>query len=197
MSKPYAPSCDRNREAIEQVFYKIIKVSHKRLIEIGSGTGQHAVYLAPKWPHLQWVTSDRRQQHEGIKMWLKEANCENLKGPIELEIGKNQIPKYEFDVLFLANVLHIISWHNVQLLIKMIGESFGPESELIFYGPFNYNGEYTSLSNEKFDLWLKSKDQNRGIRSFEDISKALKQVGFILVNDYAMPANNRILHFKK
>jgi len=194
MEKPFAPSCERNREAILEVLKKTIGDDNKLLLEIGSGTGQHARYFAPEFPHLQWQTSDCESNHEGIKEWIKDGSS-NILSPVSYEVGKDNFPETEADLIFTANTFHIMSWKLVKTLIKQLGKSLKPGSKLIIYGPFNKVGKYTSESNEKFDQWLKDRDPKSGIRSLEDVSSHMLKNGFFLKEEIEMPANNKILIF--
>lgn len=197
MNKPHSPSCERNKQPILEVLKTIVRPSDKSLLEVGSGTGQHAVYFASHFPQLEWVTSDVGDNHQAIRAWKNEAGLSNITGPLELEIGKNKLPKMKFDILFAANVLHIISIEKVKILIEMVGQSFLKDSQVVFYGPFNYDGQFTSQSNLEFDRWLKSRNIESGIRDFEVICHELRRFDFVLKNDFEMPANNRVLHFIK
>lgn len=197
LSKPTSPSSERNKDPILEVLRKIIPSTSRRLLEVGTGTGQHAVFFAQQFPNLEWVASDILDRHDGIQMWLQEAKLKNISGPLEFEIGKDEFPAGNFDYVYSANVLHIISWQKAQRLFELLGNHLEMGSELIFYGPFNYKGRFTSESNEAFDGWLKSHDPESGVRSFEEISEKLGSCGFDLVKDYEMPSNNRILHFRK
>ena len=189
--KPFSPACERNREPISERLRSIIQPHHRRLLEIGSGTGQHSSYFAPIFPWLEWVTSDVRENHAGIRAW---RDAENISGPIEYEVGVNRFPKGSFDLVYIANVFHIMAWEKVKILIQEIGSSQS-KTELLIYGPFNYEGRFTSASNEEFDAHLRSVDPLRGIRNFEDVRDELRSSQFWLVSDVAMPANNRFLHF--
>ena len=197
MTKPFAPSCERNQSVILDVLQSIITVDDKHLLEIGSGTGQHAVFMAPHFSHLQWHTADLKQNHVGINMWLEEAKLDNISAPIVYESGKSDFPDIDVDIVFTTNTLHIMSWQNVKNLIKQMGENLKTGSKIIIYGPFNYNGQFTSGSNAKFDVWLKEQEPHRGIRNFEDIVQLMTDVGIDLKQDIEMPANNRILYFVK
>lgn len=197
MKKPNAPACERNREPILAILKKTIHKQHTSLLEIGSGTGQHAVYFAPSFPNLTWLTSDVKANHPNITMWLNDANINNIKGPAQFEIGKDEFPKGQFDIVFSANSLHIMSWQHVVKLITMLGEHMEKDAYVLFYGPFNYNEQYTSDSNATFDNWLKEQSPDSAIRGFEDIDFHMKKAGFSLVQDYEMPANNRTLVFRK
>ncbi len=195
--KPFAPSCERNQQVILDVLKRIIKSTDKNLLEIGSGTGQHAVFMVPHFPDLQWHTSDLKENHLGIDMWLEEANLNNISAPIVFESGNSDFPEMEIDIVFTTNTLHIMSWENVVNMIDQLGKNLKKGAKIIVYGPFNYNGNFTSESNAKFDVWLKDQEPHRGIRDFETVVNLMKKEGMILLEDIEMPANNRILYFIK
>jgi cyclopropane fatty-acyl-phospholipid synthase-like methyltransferase len=196
MSKPYAESCEQNREPIFQIIQPLLQ-GHHSLLEIGSGTGQHAVYFACEMPHIQWQTSDRTENHSGIQQWLAEAACQNILPPLALDVSENSWPSQRFDAAFSANTIHIMHDHNVEDLFQQIPSVLSTGGLLMIYGPFNYKGNYTSDSNERFDEWLKSRDPASGIKDFEWLDQLANQGGLFLQEDYAMPANNRILCWEK
>ncbi|MBL4658928.1 MAG: DUF938 domain-containing protein, partial [Alcanivoracaceae bacterium] len=165
--------------------------------EIGSGTGQHAVYMAPHFSQLKWHTSDLLEDHAGIKMWLEESASHNILLPIEFESGVSDFPIIDVDIVCTTNTLHIMSWENVKTLIKQLGVHLKSGAQIVIYGPFNYKGQFTSDSNAQFDLWLKKQQQHRGIRDFETIVNLMSDSAIALKGDIEMPANNRILHFVK
>lgn len=175
----------------------LITTKHQRLLEIGTGTGQHAVYFAPRFTHLIWVTSDVKENHEGITAWLEESSAPNIIGPGTFEVGKDPFPNGQFDIVYTANTFHIMSWENCQLLMEMLGKNLHEEALVIVYGPFNYNGKFTSQSNAEFDQSLKSRSPHMGIRNFEDVVKGMEINGLSLQSDHEMPANNRLLVFKR
>ena len=196
MNKPFAESCQQNREPIFKVIQPLLE-SYRTVLEIGSGTGQHAVYFAGKLPHLQWQTSDRAEYHQGIHLWLEDANHANIQAPLLLDVSKDSWPTDLFDAIFSANTLHIMSHFDVVNFFKHLSRCLQPDGLLIIYGPFNYEGHYTSASNAQFDQWLKSQDINRGIKDFEWIDRLAEMGGLKLVSDISMPANNKILCWKK
>lgn len=197
MEKPYSPACDRNKDAILEIL-KLYDISESRVLEIGTGTAQHAVYFASKLPKLHWVCSDVKENHGGIKTWLKEAKLPNVHGPEVLKVGVDDFPgKKPFDVVFTANTLHIMSWKEDKALFKLLGKRLREASLVFIYGPFNYNGNFTSDSNQMFDQSLKARDPQSGIRHFEDVTSAMEKKGFKLLKDHEMPANNRLLVFEK
>ena len=197
MEKPYSSSCERNAKPIRDVLKKVIRNNHKNLLELGSGTGQHAVYIAPQFPKIIWTTSDVKSNHGGINLWLSDANVQNVKGPLELEIGKDNFPDGNFDVVYTANTFHIMDWEKDKSFMQLCRNNLKEGALVIIYGPFNYNRAYTSQSNADFDIWLKERDPLSAIRSFEDVNESMSSSGFTLLHDFEMPANNRTLCFKK
>ncbi len=194
--KPYAPSCDKNSQPILGVLKSLV-TNHKSLLEIGSGTGQHAIFMAPYLPNLTWTLSDVADRIPGISLWLRDYPRSNLRGPLEYEVGKTSFPEGEYDVVFTSNTLHIMSWEKCLLFFRDLGQNLKSDSLFIVYGAFNYGGKFTSESNQKFEAWLKNLNQESGIRNFEDVCDNLKAYGFDFFDDIEMPANNRILVFKK
>jgi SAM-dependent methyltransferase len=196
MTKPYAPSCDSNRESILAVIRPLFSACHS-VLEIGSGTGQHAVYFAEKMPHLTWHTSDRAENHPGIRLWLAEAGLSNLREPVLLDVTQSQWPEPSIDAVFSANTAHIMPWESVQKMFKRVGEQLPAGGRFALYGPFNYGGHYSSDSNARFDDWLKSRDPLSGIRHFEGLNQLASLAQLDLQGDYEMPANNRVLCWEK
>ncbi|WP_018412926.1 DUF938 domain-containing protein [Methyloversatilis thermotolerans] len=193
--KPYAPSCDRNRDVILQVL-RTAFMHRSRVLEIGSGTGQHAVHFARALPHLVWQCSDRADMLPGMRLWLDEAALDNLPPPLALDVA-GEWPDVRFDALFTANTLHIMAWQQVEQLFAGAAGVLGPSATLLVYGPFNYRGGFTSDSNADFDRWLKARDPLQGIRDFEAVESLARRQGFALSHDIEMPANNRCLVFDR
>jgi len=196
MNKPYSESCDQNREPIFSVIQPLL-VSAGQVLEIGSGTGQHAVYFAKKLPHLTWYASDRKDYLDGIRYWLDDSELSNVSGPLELDVSGSHWPSIDVDAVFTANSVHIMHTEDVANLVRGVGQLLRNDGDFLIYGPFNYSQQYSSDSNANFDDWLKGRDPKSGIKNFEDIEAMAKDAGMRLVDDYVMPANNRILHFKK
>lgn len=193
--KPYAESCDENRAPILAVLMHLFR-DIQSVLEIGSGTGQHGVYFAAAMPHLIWHTSDVAENLPGIGAWLEEAALPNLRDPIPLDVS-GVWPAMAYDGVFSANTAHIMSWTEVEQMFQGIGRVLKPGGCFALYGPFNYRGEYSSDSNRRFDLWLKSRNPLSGIRDFEALDKlaALNRLGF--TEDVEMPVNNRILVWRR
>jgi cyclopropane fatty-acyl-phospholipid synthase-like methyltransferase len=194
--KPYAESCDQNRDPILAVLREEF-VTCQSILEIGSGTGQHAVYFARRLPYLDWQTSDCREYHPGILAWLEEAGLPNARPPLPLDVRRDAWPTQAYDGVFSANTVHIMDWEAVVALFTGIGGVLAPQGHFCLYGPFNYQGRYTSDSNARFDQWLKARDPRSGIRNFEELDALARAAGMALLRDHAMPANNRILVWKK
>ena len=162
------------------------------MLEIGSGTGQHAVYFASMVPGIVWQTSDRAENLASIKSWIDDSGLPNLPEPRELDVSSAWMNE-TYDLLFSANTFHIMNQDQVEQCLTRCTSCLKQKGHLIIYGPFNYHGSYTSVSNEQFDGWLKSRDSQSGIKHFEWINEVANRSGLHLVNDIAMPANNRIL----
>ena len=196
MKKPYSESCDQNKDAILSVISAVLS-SSSSVLEIGSGTGQHAVYFAEKMPNLKWYTSDCKSYLEGINMWLLDAGLSNVQMPFELDVSSSEWPDMDVDAIFTANSIHIMNQQDMVNFMAGVGHLLGEQGHLLIYGPFNYKGTYTSKSNESFDQWLKGRDSSSGIKHFEEMESQANINGMRLVSDFEMPANNRILHFVK
>ena len=195
--KPFSQACENNKDVILPVLKKAF-ASSGNILEIGSGSGQHAVHFAKSLPHLHWHTADQVEYHVGINQWLAEASLTNISSPISLNVNDDcwQVPEV-IDGVFSANTLHIMSWPLVQKFFKGIGENLPNCTSLCVYGPFNYDGKYTSAGNESFDQWLAEKSKDSAIRDFEAVNELANEQGFTLIKDYEMPANNRLLHWEK
>lgn len=196
MDKPFSPSSERNRDPILDVLRGTF-ADRRRVLEIGSGTGQHAVHFAMHLPHLQWQAADRLENHEGIRAWLADAALPNTPPPLALDVNQARWPRGPFDAVFSANTLHIMGWDEVQTLFRRLPEVLEADACLVIYGPFNYGGAFTSPSNAAFDTRLKGDDPKRGIRDFEAVDALAREIGFTLQADHEMPANNRCLVWRR
>ena len=194
--KQYSQACDENRDPILGIIGEVFSDAHS-ILEIGSGTGQHAVYFARRLPHLSWQPSDLPENHASINAWRDEAGLENVRPPIELDVTAATWPDGEYDGLFSANTAHIMSWVVVQSMFSGFGKLLQPGAHCCLYGPFNYGGSFTSNSNRQFDAWLKDRDPTSGIRDLEALADLATANGFELEADNEMPVNNRLLVWKK
>ena len=194
--KPDAPSCARNRDPILQVLLRQFD-ARRRVLEIASGTGQHAVHFAAAMPWLEWQCSDREQSLPGIRAWLADAALPNTPPPLPLDVATGPWPSQRFDAVFTANSLHIMGWDDVVALFAALPQVLEAGATLAVYGPFNYGGDFTSDSNRAFDASLRTRDPRMGIRDFEAVNLLAESQGLALIEDAAMPANNRCLVWRR
>jgi cyclopropane fatty-acyl-phospholipid synthase-like methyltransferase len=191
-NKPFSESCVQNRDPILTVLREWF-ADRSAVLEIGSGTGQHAVYFGAELPHLRWQTADVVQHHAGIRAWLNEAALPNVLPPLALDVSQTEWRDGRYDAIFSANTLHIMGWPEVKQFFAGVGAVLEPGGVLVVYGPFNYNGAFTSESNARFDAWLKARDPASGVRDFEAVDALARAQGLVLQQDVDMPANNRTL----
>ncbi len=194
--KPFAESCVQNQQPILEVL-RVEFANVREVLEIGSGTGQHAVFFAAQLPHLTWQCSDVADYHSGIQAWIDDARLANVRAPLALDVARDAWPEQTFDGIFSANTVHIMGWPEVERMFEGIGRVLAPGGRFCLYGPFNYGGQFTSDSNARFDQWLKARDARSGVRHFEDLQQLAARAGLSLAQDYAMPANNRTLVWQR
>ena len=198
---PFSQACENNQQPILDVLQQELQDA-THVLEVGSGTGQHSVYFAPRLTHLQWQTSDVLANHAIINAWHAAYPAPNLYAPLSFNVASDSIPitktiNAPYDAVFTANTLHIMSWFLVSKLFELVGNMLPLEGKFIVYGPFNENGRYSSDSNRQFDYSLRQRDSNSGIRALEDIIEVAEKQHLLLINRYKMPANNEILVFQK
>ena len=194
--KPYSAASERNRAPILEVLQRHLG-SRRRLLEIGSGTGQHAVHFAAAMPWLEWQCSDRSEYLPGIEAWRVEANLPNLLPPIDLDVARGAWPAAPFDAAFSANTVHIMHWREVEGMFAGLDRVLGPDATLILYGPFHRGGLPTSDSNAAFDAGLRARDPGMGVRDIEAVQALASGIGLRVVEDVAMPANNACLVWQR
>ncbi len=196
IDRPYAESCDQNRESIAEVLGRYAE-GRRSVLEIGSGTGQHAVYFARRFHWLDWQPSDLDEHHAGINAWRAHSGCANVREPLALDVSDAQWPDQDYDLVFSANTLHIMADDEVADFFARVPQVMHGESRLLIYGPFNYEGRYTSMSNARFDQWLKQRDPLSGIKDFDWLVDLALRAGLECIEDVAMPANNRMLVWQR
>jgi SAM-dependent methyltransferase len=196
VNKPFSQACENNKDPILSVLKRVFH-SPCEVLEIGSGTGQHAVYFAEHLPHVTWQPSDQVVHLPGIDLWINEAKLKNIKAPLALDINQKPWPVSGIDAVFTANTLHILSWESVQVFIESLGEVMCPGAIFCCYGPFNVGGAYTSESNARFDVWLKEQNPLSAIRDLEAVKSLAGDAGIKLKEDIEMPANNKLLIWEK
>jgi hypothetical protein len=195
-SKPYAPSCDRNKDAILVVLNRYLSGTSE-ILEIGSGTGQHAVYMGEHLPNLRWQTSELPEHHAGIRAWIRDSGLTNVIEPLELDVNEAVWPIQSIQAIYTANTAHIMSWGSVEAMFRGVGRTLNGDGLLLIYGPFNYNGELISSGNRQLNDSIKSNDNASAIRNFEAVDELACANGLKLVVDNEMPANNRLLVWSK
>ncbi len=191
MEKPHAPSTEKNREPILAVLREVF-ADRRQVLEIGSGTGQHAIHFCAQLPHLCWQTSDRPDFLPGIGAWLAEAALPNVLLPVEFDV-LGSWPTGRYDAAYSANTLHIMSWQAVEALFAGLPAVLAPGGLLFIYGPFMFNGRHTSDSNAAFDQSLREKAPHQGVRDATAVDALARQSGLELVEQRAMPSNNFVL----
>ena len=195
MDKPFSEACERNRGPLLEILREAF-AGCASVLEIGSGSGQHAVHFASQLPRLTWHTSEMPGHEDGIRAWLAEAQLPNLRPPLTLDVA-GAWPAGPFDAAFTANTLHIMSWPHVEKFFAGAARAVDAGGTLAVYGPFNYGGAFTAESNAQFDRWLKSRDAASGIRDFENVCLLARSQGFALERDVPMHANNRTLLWRR
>lgn len=193
---PFSEACERNKQAIAQVL-KVVLPSRAIVLEIGSGTAQHAVYFAEYLLDIQWQCSDVRAQLPAIKARLAMEGKGRLPMPIELDVPTEAWPSGPFDAVFTANTLHIMPWDHTSVLLERAGTVLKPGGLLLIYGPFLDGGVHTAPSNEAFDRSLKARDPAMGVRDALQVKTLAAEHGLVAEADLALPANNRMLLFRK
>jgi cyclopropane fatty-acyl-phospholipid synthase-like methyltransferase len=192
----FSDACERNKDPILQILRTALSVS-KTVLEIGSGTGQHAVYFARALPHLIWQPTDVQQNLPGLEERLRLEGSDNIRAPLVLDVRDDPWPVSAVDAVYSANTLHIMNWSAVQKFFVGVGKVLAPQGALCVYGPFRYGGKYTSDSNAAFDKHLKMRDTGSGIRDAEAVDSLASAQGLALEADYRMPANNQTRIWRK
>ncbi|MFD1216849.1 DUF938 domain-containing protein [Microbulbifer celer] len=190
-----APSTARNRDPICEHLQRLLADS-RHVLEVGSGTGQHAVYFAPRLSHLTWQTSERRQNLQEVQAWLAHSPADNLPAPLELDVT-GAWPSLQVDTVFTANTLHIMPTSAVETFFRRLPEVLQPDGQLIVYGPVKIEGQYIGPGNADFDVWLKQQEPHRGIRDLEWLDQLAGEQGLTRVENNYLPANNQLLVWQK
>lgn len=195
-ARPFSEACERNRDPI-LAGLRVVFADRHLVLEIGSGTGQHAVHFARHLPHLIWQPSDVGAHLAGIHTWTDEARLTNLCDPVEIDINQPAWPEIGADAVFTANTLHIVSWPVVERLFERVAALLPAAGIFAVYGPFNDGGRFTSDSNAAFDAMLREREPASGIRDVEAVDALARQTGFGLRDDRGLPANNRLIVWQR
>lgn len=192
---PFSAACERNKDPILSVISPYL-LQAQSVLEIGSGTAQHAIHFASHHAHLEWQTSDQLSYLQGIQAQLDVAKIDNVKSPVILDVNQSpwlSTPR-QYDVVYTANTFHIMNEADVKAFFAGLIDILKPASgTLIVYGPFNYQGKFTSQSNAEFDQRLRDRGVGSAIRDIEWLQELATVQGLELREDYKMPANNQCL----
>ena len=193
--RPYSAAAANNAAPILEILRREFQ-DCAEVLEIGSGTGQHAVYFASQLDHLVWQTSDLEENHAGIRAWLADAAVANVLSPIALDVSKVTL-KTMYDGVFSANTSHIMSFDAALAMMALVGRVLRPEGIFCLYGPFRRSGHFNAASNERFDAGLRSRYSTMGIRDLEALDETATEHGLRRESLYAVPANNLVVIWRK
>jgi SAM-dependent methyltransferase len=193
---PFSAACERNKDPILDVLRRCLS-SSTQVLEIGSGTGQHAVHFARALTHLAWQPTERLAYLEDLGERVRLEGSPNIRSPTLLDVSQVVWPVKSVDAVFTANTLHIMGWREVVATFAGIGTVLAPGGVLCIYGPFRYEGRYTSDSNRDFNRMLQERDPASGLRDLADLTDLAGRHGLRLEADHDLPANNRLLIFLK
>ena len=191
---PFSAACERNKDPILEVLRERF-VDCREVLEVGSGTGQHAVFFSTALPHLSWHPTEQSEYLPDLTSRVALEGPANLLAPALLDVRQAVWPVRNVDAVFTANTLHIMSWPQVTAFFSGVSNVLAPRGVLCIYGPFRYQGRYTSDSNQAFDRMLQERDAQSGLREMTDMCVLATQAGLRLDGDYDLPAHNRLLAF--
>lgn len=193
MAKGFAPAAERNRQPILDVLRRVLP-PNGLVLEIASGTGQHAIFFAEHLSHLSWQPSDASDDAlRSIRAWVEYSARENLLPPIELDVCWPRWPIPRADALLCVNMIHISPWETTERLFEGASVLLESGSPLVTYGPYRLHGEHSAPSNAAFDESLRSRNPRWGIRDIDQLRGLAERTGFELRDSVPMPANNMTL----
>ena len=194
--KPFSEYAERNSGPILEVLRNELSDCTK-ILEIGSGTGQHAHRFASELPSLLWQTSDLDENHDGIGAWVSGSQLANLLSPISLDVLTADIKAASYDAAYSANTAHIMSIDAVEKMFCLVGKALTHRGVFCLYGPFRLGGEFNTASNAAFDENLRTRNEEMGIRDIESLDDFGSSCGLSRERLYAMPANNHLAIWRK
>ncbi|MGB5314028.1 MAG: DUF938 domain-containing protein [Polyangiales bacterium] len=197
MAKGFAPAAERNREPILEVLRRVLPASGT-VLEIASGTGQHAVFFSERLPPLRWQPSDPAADAlRSIRAWVSEEARENLLAPIDLDVRSKPWPVARADAMLCINMIHVSPWEASEALFEGAQRLLSADAPLVTYGPYRVHGEHTAPSNAAFDQSLRSRNPRWGVRDIDELSELATRTGFTLEESVLMPANNMTLVWRR
>jgi hypothetical protein len=188
----WSEACERNQGPILQALCEV-RMAPGLVLEIGAGTGQHAVHFATALPHLTWLPSDVPEALPSLRARCLASGLANLCAPVSLRIQQEEWPHPELTHVYSANTAHIMSWQGVESVFQGVGSRLPAQGRFCLYGPFHEHGQPTSEGNRQFDRMLRARDPDSGIRDIAALEALAAQCGLMLLRQYAMPANNQVL----
>lgn len=195
--KPFSQACENNKAPILEKLTELFK-QPGTILEIGTGTGQHAVHFARHLPHLVWQPTDHPQNAQLARAWIDDSDLININEPIALNVlDGNWADLPAINGAFSANTAHIMAWEEVEAMFHGVAGALPKDGTFCLYGPFSYGGQHTSESNARFDLSLRTQAPHMGIRDMEDLKALGAETGLVLDEDFEMPANNRFLVWRR
>lgn len=194
--KPFSQACENNKRPILERIRNTF-TGPATILEIGTGTGQHAVHFASALPHLVWQPSDCPGATGHCLGWIRDSALANIRPPLELDVASATWPTDSIDGAYSANTAHIMAWEEVQAMFAGLAKRMSTGAPFCLYGPFSYGGNHTSDSNRQFDRHLRLQASHMGIRDMDELLELAERVGFRLESDHEMPANNRLLVWRK
>ncbi|MCP4934716.1 MAG: DUF938 domain-containing protein [bacterium] len=193
---PFSQSSESNKQPILSILRDVL-ADTKTMLEIGSGTGQHAVFFAKQLPHLMWQPSEQAQNIDMLSLRLEAHAPANVRKPVVVDVADEPWRVQPVDAVYAANCAHIMSWGHVEKMFRGLDGVLKPGGHLILYGPYKYGGNFTSSSNAQFEQWLKGNDPLSGIRDFEKVDELARMIGLTLLGDHQMPTNNQCLVWQR
>jgi SAM-dependent methyltransferase len=191
---PFAEACERNKAPILSCLQRFLP-GRGRVLEIGSGTGQHVVHFAPRFERLSWQPSERRELLPGLNARIRREGCVKVLPAIELDVF-GAWPDHQYAAAYSANTAHIMSWQGVCAMFSGVGRRLRGAGPFCLYGPFNLDGRFTSASNEQFERTLRERDPDMGLRDAAALDALARDHQMALQERIRMPANNLLLVFR-
>ncbi len=192
----YSPAAEKNKTPVLEVLRERLAPT-ARVLEVGSGSGQHALHFTEALPELRWQPTEHPAVMPALEANLGAAGREAILPPLALDLAADSWPIGPFDGVYAANVMHIVSVPLGEALLRGAASVLGEGGQLLLYGPYRFGGAFTTESNAEFDQWLKARDPASGVRDFEAAAAAAEAVGLVFADNRAMPSNNQLLCFRR